>query len=67
MMIEWQQGALDTLYMAKESVDKAIKMYEEGKDKDVLSIKSGPLYAALNCATNAKNELKDFLTIAREK
>ena len=65
MMIEWQQGALDTLYMAKESVDKAIKMYEEGKD--VLSIKSGPLYAALNCATNAKNELKDFLTIAREK
>lgn len=62
--MQWQQGALDSLVLAREAVDRAIAAYEKAREGQ-LSLDSGSLYEATDNANTAIAELVDFHKIAK--
>lgn len=63
-MIPFEQGALDTLYLAKRAIERAIAYYEACKNHPALTTDDGPLFAAIDNVKTARIELKAFRDIA---
>lgn len=63
-MIRFEQGALDSLYMAKQAIERAITDYEACKNLPALTVEHGQLFAAIDNADTAQLELKAFRDIA---
>ena len=65
-MRQFEQGGLDSLYLAKAALERAIQAYENAPRGVQLSLDSGPLFATNDHLTTVSQEINEFKLIANK-
>jgi len=63
-MIVFEQGALDSLYLAKQELELAIGMYQTDCRDTELFLDKGPLYVIMERLREVQKEILAFQDIA---